>query len=87
MSDVKKQLRSCINSHSAAAASLQSDAYGYGQRSGLTLLLPDQLRAPSQPSWDSDLEGFNLNPPDGISAPLADRPGTYAKCLNLLFFS
>ncbi|KAL5964091.1 hypothetical protein TSMEX_008175 [Taenia solium] len=36
---------------------------------------------------DSDLEAFSLNPSDGSFAPLADRPGTYTKCLNLRFLS
>ncbi|CDS35403.1 senescence associated protein [Echinococcus multilocularis] len=36
---------------------------------------------------DSDLEAFSLNPPDGSLAPLADRPGTCTKCLNLRFLS
>ncbi|CUT98719.1 senescence associated protein [Echinococcus multilocularis] len=36
---------------------------------------------------DSDLEAFSLNPSDGTPAPLADRPGTCTKCLNLRFLS
>ena len=36
---------------------------------------------------DSDLEAFSPNPSDGSFAPLACRPGTYTKCLNLRFLS
>ena len=36
---------------------------------------------------DSDLEAFSPNPSDGSFAPLAFRPGTYTKCLNLRFLS
>ncbi|CAI2736973.1 unnamed protein product [Dicrocoelium dendriticum] len=36
---------------------------------------------------DSDLEAFSLNPSDGSFAPLAFRPDTYTKCLNLHILS
>jgi len=36
---------------------------------------------------DSDLEAFSHNPSDGSFAPLAYRPSTWTKCLNLRFLS
>ena len=56
------------------------DAYLYLPTSGNKIII-------ALTRWDSDLEAFSHKPSDGSFAPLACRPSTWTKCLNLRFLS